>query len=217
MSDVTTLYEVLDRCLAAGETVAVATIVQRKGSSPREIGAKMLIRANGDTDGTIGGGCGEADVWRAALDVMADLEPRTVVVDLTEEIAMNTDGVCGGIMEIFVEPWIPDTKKPDADGSERRALTRGLLGAVAAKRPAVLATVVGLSGAAPCARGARLLVVDGEDKAGDLGWEWLQAQILADVAEVMVAGRSHTRTYAVDPLPPPPSRSSSSQRCRSRR
>src|SRR5918995_1601798 len=84
MSDATALYEALGRCLAAGETTAVATIVQRKGSSPREVGAKMLIRANGDTDGTVGGGCGEADVWRAALDVMTDLEPRTVIVDLNE-------------------------------------------------------------------------------------------------------------------------------------
>src|SRR5215204_6454869 len=158
MSDATALYEALDRCLAAGETTAVATIVQRKGSSPREVGAKMLIRANGDTDGTVGGGCGEADVWRAALDVMADLEPRTVIVDLTEEIAMNTNGVCGGIMDIFVEPWTP--------GPEAQDLTRALREAVAAKRPAVVATVVGLAGAAPSPLGTRLLLVGSEPSVG---------------------------------------------------
>ena len=85
--------------------MAVATIVRTRGSSPREVGARMLIRPDGATDGTVGGGCGEAEVWRTALEVMADEQPRMVVVDLTNEIAMNTDGVCGGIIDIFVEPW----------------------------------------------------------------------------------------------------------------
>jgi xanthine dehydrogenase accessory factor len=224
VSHASALYEVLDRCLAAGETTAVATIVQRKGSSPREVGAKMLIRANGDTDGTVGGGCGEAEVWRTALDVMADRESRTVVVDLTEEIAMNTDGVCGGIMEIFVEPWTPapsdvptaatngaakgsSDEGPDAlgDGQGARALTRGLLEAVAAKQPALTATIVSQTGAVPSQLGAKLLVVDGEPRAGDLGWRRLQDRVLADVAAVTAGGRSHVRSYTFEPdLPSPP-------------
>src|SRR5947208_8827048 len=162
------LYAALDRCLTAGETTAVATIVQRKGSTPREVGTKMLIRPNGDTDGTVGGGCGEADVWRTALDVMADRAARMVTVDLTEEIALDTDGVCGGIMEIFVEPWVPAAERDSED------LVRGLLDAVAAKQSAVTLTVVGRTGRPPCALGAKLLVVDGVPRAGDLGWPWLQ-------------------------------------------
>jgi xanthine/CO dehydrogenase XdhC/CoxF family maturation factor len=157
------LYAALDRCLAAGETTAVATIVQRKGSTPREVGTKMLIRPNGDTDGTVGGGCGEADVWRTALDVMTDREPRMVTVDLTEEIALDTDGVCGGIMEIFVEPWAPATEDCSLD------LVRGLLAAVAAKQSAVTVTVVGRTGALPCVPGAKLLVVDGAPQAAGRG------------------------------------------------
>ena len=217
MSDVTALYEAVDRCLAAGETIAVATIVRRKGSSPREVGAKMLIRANGDTDGTVGGGCGEADVWRAALDVMADCEPRTVLVDLTEEISMNTDGVCGGTMEIFVEPWAPEPETTDAtqangtqhdrpgvtSGQAARALTRGLLEAVAAKQTAVLATVMARTGPMPRATGDRLLVVDGEVRAGRFHAPGLQQQVLADVASVIAEGRSHVRTYALEAAPRP--------------
>jgi xanthine dehydrogenase accessory factor len=212
MSDATALYEALDRHLAAGETTAVATIVSRKGSSPREVGAKMLIRANGDIDGTVGGGCGEAEVWRTALDVMADREARTVIVDLTEEIAMNTDGVCGGIMEIFVEPWVPSAealgttngvKERSGDsqnaGGAARALARSLLEAVVAKRPAATATVVGRTGQVPSALGAKLLVVENEARAGGLGWQRLQERVLADIPAVLAEGRSHVRSYTFEP------------------
>jgi xanthine dehydrogenase accessory factor len=186
------LYAALDRCLAAGESSAVATIVNRKGSTPREVGTKMLIRRNGDTDGTVGGGCGEADVWRTALDVLDDTTPRMVTVDLTEEIALDTDGVCGGIMEIFVEPWVAAPEPGVQD------LVRGLLHAVAAKQSAVTATVVGRTGSVPCVLGARLLVVDGEPRAGDLGWVWLQERVLADLPTVVASGRSQSRSYRPD-------------------
>jgi len=138
------------------------------------VGTKMLIRPNGDTDGTGGGGCGEAEVWRTALDVMADREARMVTVDLTEEIALDTDGVCGGIMEIFVEPWAPGT-----DGGSR-ALVRGLLGAVEAKQPAVTVTVVW-----PDRTGAMRI---GREAAGG-GWHAGCRRPRLDVASGAGAGR----------------------------
>lgn len=94
------LYE-----LERGETVAMATIVGRKGSVPREVGAKMLVHRGGRISGTVGGGCGEAEVWRSALNVIDTLRPSTVQVDLTEEIAMESQGVCGGTFDVFVQPW----------------------------------------------------------------------------------------------------------------
>ena len=87
------------------QAVAVATIVDAKGSVPREVGAKMVIHPLGRHLGTVGGGCGEADVIRAGLDVIYDGIPRTVHVDLTEDISMNSLGVCGGVMDVFVERW----------------------------------------------------------------------------------------------------------------
>jgi xanthine dehydrogenase accessory factor len=99
------LYQHLQKMVENGETVAVATIVDAKGSVPREVGAKMIIHPLGRHVGTVGGGCGEADVIRIALDVIQDGIPRTVHVDLTEEIDMNSLGVCGGIMDVFVERW----------------------------------------------------------------------------------------------------------------
>ena len=100
-----TMYHELERVLETDERVAVATIVQVKGSTPREVGAKMIIRENGKHVGTIGGGCGEGDVILAGLEVIKTGKPRIVKVDLTEDISMLSQGVCGGIMNVFVEPW----------------------------------------------------------------------------------------------------------------
>ncbi len=110
-----TFYHQLQGCLAEGLTVAVATIVSAKGSTPREVGAKMIIHPLGRHIGTVGGGCGEADVIRAGLDVMQDGVARTVRVDLTDPISMESPGVCGGILDVFVERWQP---------SENAATTR---------------------------------------------------------------------------------------------
>ena len=98
-------YAQLQALLDEGLAVAVATITQAKGSTPREVGAKMIIHPYGKHVGTVGGGCGEADVIRAGLDVLADGEPRTVMIDLTEAINMQSLGVCGGVLEVFVERW----------------------------------------------------------------------------------------------------------------
>ena len=101
-------YRHLLKTLEEEDSVAVATIVDAKGSVPREVGAKMLIHPQGRHAGTVGGGCGEADVIRAGLDVIEDGLPRTVHVDLTEDIAMDSLGVCGGVMDVFVERWGAD-------------------------------------------------------------------------------------------------------------
>ncbi|MBE2240896.1 MAG: XdhC family protein [Caldilineaceae bacterium] len=112
-----TFYHQLQNLLDEGLTVAVATIVQVRGSTPREVGAKMIIHPYGKHVGTVGGGCGEADVIRAGLDVLADGQPRIVHIDLTEPIAMQSLGVCGGILDVFIERWTPET---DAGAPEGR-------------------------------------------------------------------------------------------------
>lgn len=98
-----TFYHHLQQLLDQGMTVAVATITDVKGSVPREVGAKMIVHPYGRHVGTVGGGCGEADVIRIGLDVIQDGQPRNVTVDLTEEINMQSLGVCGGIMNVYIE------------------------------------------------------------------------------------------------------------------
>ena len=99
------LYQELAELMREGTPVAVATIVAVRGSVPREVGTKMIIHPAGRHVGTVGGGCGEADVIRAGLDVIDTGVPRRVEVDLTEDVSMQSLGVCGGIMDVYVECW----------------------------------------------------------------------------------------------------------------
>ena len=105
MDSAKSFYQKLAGFVEEGTPVAVATIVRVRGSVPREVGTKMIIHPSGRHVGTVGGGCGEADVIRAGLDVIETNEPQTVAVDLTEDISMQSLGVCGGVMDVYVEQW----------------------------------------------------------------------------------------------------------------
>lgn len=83
---------------------ALVTIVSRRGSAPREVGTKMLILKDGTMIGTIGGGCVEANIMQEALSAMDKGECRLLEVDMTGREAEEDGMVCGGIVEIFVEP-----------------------------------------------------------------------------------------------------------------
>lgn len=96
------VFDEIDRALQERRPLVLATVASSRGSTPRKPGAKMAVRADGSICGTIGGGCGEAEVWQAAMDTMRDGEPRLVSVDLTEDVE-GDDKICGGVMDVFVE------------------------------------------------------------------------------------------------------------------
>ena len=83
---------------------ALVTIVSRKGSSPRDVGTKMIVSKDGTMTGTIGGGCVEADIRQTALSCMDNGKCKLVSVDMTGIEAEEDGMVCGGIIELFVEP-----------------------------------------------------------------------------------------------------------------
>lgn len=101
------LYEALVRASREGRTCALATIVSSKGSTPRKVGAKMLVEPDRGLVGTVGGGCGEGEVIEAAREVLESGEPRMVRVDLTRDFLTWSPAVCGGIMDVFVESVEP--------------------------------------------------------------------------------------------------------------
>lgn len=82
--------------------VVLATIVEVKGSAPRKPGAQMLFYADGRSVGTIGGGCAEAEVRRAALTVLDQGTTAIYTVDLTNDVAAEDGMVCGGTMKVFL-------------------------------------------------------------------------------------------------------------------
>jgi xanthine dehydrogenase accessory factor len=105
MNDNGLLQELLDAQIV-GIPKALATVVKARGSTPRNAGSKMLVYADGRTSGTIGGGEMEARVVSEALAAMEDGNPRVVPYSLVDP-KQGDPGVCGGEMEIYVEPYLP--------------------------------------------------------------------------------------------------------------
>ncbi len=101
------LFEEIVRMRRAGQRGALATIVHTNGSIPSYESSRMLVREDGSIAGTIGGGCVEADVWSAAKEVLAKEKPRKLVFHLNNEASYDNGLICGGTLEIFVEPILP--------------------------------------------------------------------------------------------------------------
>ncbi len=101
------IYEEVTRMTREGKRGALATIVNVKGSIPSVTAAKMLIHEDGSIAGTIGGGCVENDVRKGALEVMKSEKPRTFNFNLDQMPDDDTGLVCGGSLQVFVEPILP--------------------------------------------------------------------------------------------------------------
>ncbi|MFN8497820.1 MAG: XdhC family protein [Anaerolineae bacterium] len=171
-------YRLVAERLRQTRRVAAATIVHIRGSVPREAGTKMLIDPAGHHVGTIGGGCGESDVIAAGLRAIDTNAPALVRVDLTEDISLESLGVCGGVMDVLVEPWEDGRLLRRLVEAEERNESLALLHVVAAPPP--LADTVGRHA---------LLTLDGRDDDD----EWLGAasnDVYQSAAELLDNGRS---------------------------
>lgn len=162
------------RTLERDQPFALATVVNVRGSTPREIGAKMIVRVDGQF-GTIGGGCGEAEVFRKARVLLDDGgEARLAEVDLTGDFDQQQIGTCGGIMDVFIDLW-----RPAVD----LEIARKLAEAADHNRPAALLTIVD-PGKAPAARvGQRAVVEVARRAAAPDGFAGLGAAAAAELSE----------------------------------
>jgi len=100
------IYQELVNITSKGEQAVLATVISNRGSAPRKAGAKMLIKRDGTFIGTVGGGGVEQQVRQKAIEVINSGEPQIVHFDLSgsgEKAAM----ICGGQMDIFLEPIAP--------------------------------------------------------------------------------------------------------------
>jgi xanthine dehydrogenase accessory factor len=103
MNEARVVFAALEDAAATGRPVVLATIVRAKGSVPRGVGSKMVIDPEAGPVGTIGGGCGEAQVLTEARAALADGQPRIVRVDLTEDLFSWSPAICGGIFDVLIE------------------------------------------------------------------------------------------------------------------
>jgi len=100
------IYQSIVKIEKTGELAAVCTIIRSEGSTPRHVGSKMIVYPGGQIEGTIGGGEMESRVVTVALEAMMDGKPRIERYDLADP-GKGDPGVCGGQLEVFVEPIRP--------------------------------------------------------------------------------------------------------------
>jgi xanthine dehydrogenase accessory factor len=162
------------------EPAALATITQVKGSTYRRAGARLLIRQDGTTVGSISGGCLEGDVTEAAREVMETGQPRLLTYDLTadDDAVWGLGLGCNGAIDVFVEAVRPE------GGLD---LVQLLQETIDRRRSAALATLI-TSSSAGLAVGSRLFVPADGQATGSLGHSALDAKVMA-LARSQIAAR----------------------------
>lgn len=176
------LGEILDAAAAtsaAGEPMALATIVGVRGSTYRRPGARLLVTASGRQTGNISGGCLEGDVAVAAGEVMAQGTPRVILYDLTadDDAVWGLGLGCNGVIEVFIEPIGPDD-----------LLWRAVRAARSEDAAVAIATVV--EGSGPVPAGRRLLLWQDGRREGTLG----DAAVDVEAARIAQAAMRDLRT-----------------------
>jgi xanthine/CO dehydrogenase XdhC/CoxF family maturation factor len=177
------LAEILQAVDAAGEPLALATIIGVRGSTYRRPGARLLITQAGQLTGNISGGCLEGDVAVVASEVMAQQAPRVVSYDLTadDDAVWGLGLGCNGAIEVFIEP----VRKDDLLWTAVRA-------AVAEGALTVVATVV--EGRAAVPAGRRLLLWPDGRREGTLGDPDLDASVARLAAPAFQDLRARTES-----------------------
>ncbi len=171
MAESTQIWPEAAQTLERQQPFALATVIDVRGSTPREIGAKMIVREDGQF-GTIGGGCGEAEVFRKARLLLNEGRgARLAEVDLTGDLDQDQIGSCGGIMEVFINLWSPERDL---------SIARQLADSVAHSRPAALLTVLDPGDQPELAVGTKLFL-DSSNESAQPALNGLAPAVLAQV------------------------------------
>jgi len=149
----------------------LCTVVHTKGSTPQKAGAKLLIRDDGSSLGTLGGGCVEGDMWYLGKQILKDKgKPVYREYKLNEEMAARGGLVCGGTMYIFIDPIF----SPEYFQSFAEKITNALQG----ETPLAVATVVDTPGE-KLSMGDKLIVSEDGTSPGSLGDSNLDREVIS--------------------------------------
>jgi xanthine dehydrogenase accessory factor len=173
MKDIYT--EIVD-ALGKKEQLALATIINRVGSAPREAGAKYLVKKDGTAIGSVGGGCVEADVWQVAQKAIERGEGNILHFNLTSEQLAEGGLICGGNIDIFLETLSEDSLNIYREID--RVKQKGGSG--------ILATVISMDGEYPRGKEAKVFIKTSGEKVGSLLMEKdLEERILEEAERLL--------------------------------
>jgi xanthine dehydrogenase accessory factor len=152
------IYSEIVKALEKKEKCVLATLINRVGSAPRAVGAKYLIKEDGTSMGSIGGGCVESEVWQKAQKVMEEVKGEVLHFDLTSEQLAEGGLICGGNIDIFLEPLGQEFLNIYKEAATIRQ--RG--------GTAILATLVSAESDFPKGEGPKILMKTSGEKVGSL-------------------------------------------------
>jgi len=177
------LFDHIDKLKGAEPRVAVATLVNTRGTTPRKEGAKMVVGEGGRVLGSVTiGGCVDAQVIEQSAEVLGRNAPRLLELDLGDEEAWEIGLTCGGTIEVFLEPVTLDRPGDLALAFFEKARAH----AEAGGRAAVITRLDGLE------HGAKLLLKDDGAEEGSLGDAALDRRFATEAQEALGAGKSRT-------------------------
>jgi len=165
------LYLEIVKALERKERVVLATLIHRAGSAPRAVGAQYLVKEDGTSFGSIGGGRVEAEVWQEAKQVMEKGERKVLHFQLTAEQLAEGGSICGGNIDIFLEPL----------NQEFLDIYRGVLKIKQKGGSAILATLISLDHSSVKDQGLKILLRPSGEKVGALlHSEALERRVLSE-------------------------------------
>lgn len=183
----------LDHWRTENKSIALATVIQTWGSSPRRAGAKMAITPEGGITGSVSGGCVEGAVFEEGVESLKKNQPKLLHFGVADETAWEVGLACGGSIDIFVKPL--DTE-----------MFKSLHSVLTDEQPAVLVTVVKGSNEL---LGREMLMREHGTTIGNIH-EALNASTLALAQAALIAGESRramlnadVEVFAEVILPPP--------------
>jgi xanthine dehydrogenase accessory factor len=180
------LFDHIDQLRRRGGRVAIATLVNTQGTTPRKEGAKMLVGEGGAILGSVTiGGCVDARVIEEAGGVLEHMRPQLLEMSLGDEDAWEIGLTCGGTIEVFLEPVALD--RPDDSTARSYEKVRAY-----AARGGRGALVTRLDGDGAAGAGAKLLVLDDGTVEGTFGDTFLDQRFVTEAREAMARGASRT-------------------------
>ncbi len=183
----------LQRWLEEGQSIALATVIQTWGSSPRDAGSKMAITSDGKFAGSVSGGCVENAVIEAGMHTLKTNKPQLLHFGVSDETAWEVGLACGGSIDVFVKPLA-------------NSFFKDLLSFIEEERPVITATVV--RGPVDIS-GSETLLEDSDQITNWLGNGWdeqvskLASEILASGTSRLVALSDEIDLFFEAILPPP--------------
>ena len=168
------LISTIEAWRARGDSVVLATVIKTGGSTPRPIGAKMIVNSRGEFAGSVSGGCVEGAVIEQARQVIKTGIPMLVKYGIADETAWDVGLSCGGMIEVFLEVgWLDE-----------------IIRAIESDKLCALATIVRGANV-----GAKMMVYDDARVVGDLGDAQLNAQVARDAQNALQRESPENRAY----------------------